>query len=116
MSKNDISIVMIYTGGLLVFTYAVQEALSRVLNSNPVLILSKDKVYYIKTQKWYNIEDYKFEDVHVGRFNLNLTFCMEDKNKKKVIALNNWHLQNPEEFKSKLKYHKAMNLKARQHK
>jgi len=105
--------VLIYIGGLFLFTYAIQESISRVLYRNPVLILSEDKLYYIKTQKWYDLTEYKFEDKHIGRLNLNLTFCMEDKKEKRTFALNNWHLDNPEDFKSHLKYRQAINLKSK---
>lgn len=105
--------VLIYIGGLLLFTYAAQEALSRVFFKNPVLILSENKLYYIKTQQWYNLAEYKFEDKHIGGINLNLTFCMEDKKQKRTFALNNWHLDNPEDFKRILHYRRAMILKAK---
>jgi hypothetical protein len=109
---NNVKVLLI-TLGLLLFLYAFQESIARVLYRNPVLILSDGKVYYIKTQTWYNLKDYIFEDKHVGKLNLNLTFCMEDKKDNKIFALNNWHLLNPEDFKSRLTYQRAMIIKAK---
>lgn len=105
--------VLLFTVGLLFFLYLMLESLARVIYKNPVLILSEGKLYYIKTQTWYNVEEYKFEDKHVGRLNVNLTFCMMDKKDRRIFALNNWNLHNPEDFKSKLTYQRAMILKTK---
>jgi hypothetical protein len=105
--------VLLFMIGLLFFLYLMLESLARVIYKNPVLILSEGKLYYIKTQTWYNIEEYKFEDQHIGRLNLNLTFCMIDRKDHRIFALNNWNLHNPEDFKSKLTYQRAMIFKAK---
>lgn len=109
---NNVNVLFFFLV-LLLFLYVFQESIARVIYKNPVLILSEGKVYYFKTQTWHNIEDYRFEDKHIGKININLTFCMEDKKNNKIFALNNWHLHNPEDFKSRLTYQRAMILKAK---
>ena len=108
---KDNPTVMIFITLFLFFTYELQDAFSKVLYKNPVLILSNDKLYYIKTQKWYDLKKYKFEDRYLGRFNPSLTFCMEDEKQKNIFKINNWILDNYEEFKLKLKYNRKMSLK-----
>jgi hypothetical protein len=113
--ENNVK-VLLFILLLLLFLYALQESIAKVIYKNPVLILSKGMVYYFKTQTWYNIEEFKFEDQHIGRININLTFCMIDNKNIRIFALNNWHLHNPEDFKSRLTYQRAMILKAKQKK
>jgi hypothetical protein len=108
---KDNPTVMIFIALLLFFTYELQETFSKVLYKNPVLILSNDKLYYIKTQKWYDLVDYKFEDKYRGRLNFQLTYYMEDKNENNIFQINNWNLDNYEEFKLKLRYNKKKALK-----
>ena len=108
---KDNPTVMIFIALLLFFTYELQETFSKVLYKNPVLILSNDKLYYIKTQKWYDLKQHKFEDKYLGRFNPSLTFCMEDENQKNIFKINNWILDNYEEFKLKLRYNRKKALK-----
>jgi hypothetical protein len=109
---KDNPTVMIFICLLLLFTYAMQEAFSKVLYKNPILILSKSKIFYLKTQKWYDISEHKFGDKYIGKGNFQLTFCMEDKNEKYIFQINNWHLDDHEYFKAKLRYNKKISLKS----
>lgn len=102
---NDM-IWVIYIILILVFSFSSTYYFSIALFKNPILILNEDKIYFHKTQKWYSITEYTFDDKHIGRANMNLTYCMVDKNGKFIFKLNNWFLKNEEAFKAKLESRK----------
>ncbi len=97
----------------LMFFYFLIEAISRVLLNNPILILKNDQLYYLETNQWYDITEYKFDDQYVTKYNFGLTYCMSDKNDKRIISIKNWYLNNPEDFKSLIHYNRLMKLKER---
>lgn len=93
--------------------YSLFEAISRTLLNNPILILKHDKLYYLKTNQWYDITEFKFDDQYVTKYNFGLTYCMSDKNDRRIISIKNWYLKNPEDFKSLVKYNRILKLKDR---
>jgi hypothetical protein len=110
----DYSVIWFCLGALL-FTYEFLKSLSKLLCKNPLLILSEGKLYYLKTQSWYSIENYIFEDkfyiTSYSWFNPSRTFYMEDKNQQEIFAINNWYLSDSDDFKRKLTYQRAMIIK-----
>jgi len=91
--------------------YTFQEAFSIVIIRNPVFILQDDRIYYLKTKKWYELANYNFENKHIGKVNLHLTFCMLDLNKKIIFSENNWLIKNVSNFKDIVKYRRANTMR-----
>lgn len=74
--------------------------LARLLFKNPVLILDGNRLYYIFTDKWYDIMDYEFKDDESEESFYRSFYCMIDKEDRTfVFRLNNWHLHDEESFK-----------------
>jgi hypothetical protein len=71
--------------------YQVLTIGQRLLFRKPVMILSKGKLYYAHTNKWYDVRHYQFEDMAIDRHNYFGTFCMIKKGQN-IIAERNWHL------------------------
>jgi hypothetical protein len=116
-SETSNTIVIFFIVSLLIFGHFLLQSISRLFHKNPLLILTGEKLYYLNNQEWYNLVDFVFEDRFYaspgGWPNLSRTFYMEDKNENKIFALNNWFLHNPDDFKRKLTYNRAMSLKAK---
>jgi hypothetical protein len=103
--------------GILLFSYELHKSISKIICKNPILVLSEGKIYYLKTQAWYNLDDYIFEDkfyiTTLSWPNPSRTFYMEDKTQQVIFAINNWYLSDSDDFKKKLTFQRAMILKAK---
>lgn len=110
---NNNAWALLWLIATLMSIYSLFEAISRTLLNNPILILKHDKLYYLKTNQWYDITEFKFDDQYVTKFNFGLTYCMSDKNDRRIISIKNWYLKNPEDFKSLVKYNRILKLKDR---
>lgn len=87
---------------------SIFENIGRLLLKNPVFILKGELLFYLHTQKSYDIRNHSFSDEMVGRHNYYETFCMFNKNKKRIFAEKNWHLKDEEVFKSQIKYNQLI--------
>jgi hypothetical protein len=110
---NNNAWALLWLIATLMSIYSFFEAISRTFLNNPILILKHDKLYYLKTNQWYDITEFKFDDQYITKYNFGLTYCMSDKNDRRIISIKNWYLKNPEDFKSLVKYNRLLKLKDR---
>ncbi len=61
---------------------------------NPIFILSKSKLFYLRTNTWYDVLEYEFDDIIVGRNNYSLTFRMRDKNNEVIFLEDNFQFDS----------------------
>ena len=87
---------------------SIFESIGRLLLKNPIFILKGELLFYLHTQKSYDIRNHSFSDEIRGKHNYYETFCMFDKNKKQIFAEKNWHLKDEEVFKSQIKYNQLI--------
>ncbi len=99
-SKSLVVLILSVVVGFL----GITDPISRLMLKNPVFILYDGKLYYIKENTWFDITKFKFTDEMVGRNNLSQTYCMFDYRERRIFAENNWHLEDPEPFKSNVHY------------
>lgn len=45
------------------------ELIGNLIMKNPIFILKNEKLFYLKTNQWYDIYDYTFEDKMIGKHN-----------------------------------------------
>lgn len=109
-SKNEAELgyVFLTLFGCFLVLDSIFESIGRLQLKNPVFILKDENLFYIHTNKSYDIRNYHFIDERVGKYNFYETFCMLNKNKERIIAEKNWHLADEENFKSQLKYNRRM--------
>jgi hypothetical protein len=105
------SIFFLFTTSLLVDDLI--ETISRIIIKNPIFILKDNYLYYLKTNKWYNVLEYDFVDEFVGKSNYLQTFCMYDKEGNNVFKEKNWHLKNEDNLKYLIGYVKLIKCKGR---
>lgn len=72
------------------------------------MLLYKNQLFFLRNEEWLNIKDLTFKEEHVGRLNLNLTFCIFDENKNLLFAENNWLLKDPHRIKKIIAYNLRM--------
>lgn len=89
------------------------ETISRIIIENPIFVLKDNYLYYLKTNKWYNVLEYDFVDEFVGKSNFLQTFCMYDKEGHDVFKEKNWHLKNEDNLKYLIAYVKLKKCKGR---
>lgn len=80
--------------------------LSKILLKNPIFILDKTRIYYLKTDQWYDLEDHTFTNSIEGSHNYYLTLYVTDSNGKRVIVEKNWLLSDEDRLFSSIRYYK----------
>lgn len=104
-SLNSIKYCLVGITGLLFFGYLLQDYISRLLFKNPILILDKNRLYYIYTNQWYDIMDFEFENEIKDSTNTIPKSYFQMINKKtgeRIFHLRNWYLFDEESFKTVL--------------
>lgn len=93
----------------LILLYAVYGLIGMILLEQPIFILDKTKLYYLKTNQWYDLDSHIFENKIQGRHNYYLTFCVKDKKGNQLLSENNWFLKDEDQLISAIKYLKIHN-------
>ena len=104
-SLNSIKSCLIGITGLLFFGYLLQDYFSRLLFKNPILILDKNRLYYIYTNQWYDIMDFEFDNDNFNTVNTlrkSYFYMIDKKTGEKIFRLRNWYLFDEENFKTVL--------------
>ena len=94
-SKNEATLGFIFLAcfGELLLLNSIFETIGRLLLKNPVFILKGEFLFYLRTNRSYDIREYTFADEYTGKHNHYATFCMFDKKGQRIIAEKNWHLK-----------------------
>ena len=92
----------------LILLYDTTATVGRMIVDKPIFILNGDQLYYLKTNKWYNVQEYEFIDKFMGKYNFLQTFCMIDKTGNVVFSEKNWHLKNEDSLKYLIGYVKHL--------
>jgi hypothetical protein len=108
---KDSFLAFYFLFGAAIVLYGFNEIIGRFLIKNPIFILKDENLYYLKTQEWYNVYDFNFQDKFEGRYNLFLTYTMSDKEGNKIFSEKNWHLQNEDNLKDYIRYIQLKKLK-----
>lgn len=87
---------------------SIFKSIGKLLLKSPVFILKGEELYYIHTNKWYDIRNYEFRDEYIGKHNYYATYCMFDENRARILEEKNWHLKDEEVFKSHVKYNQRI--------
>jgi len=96
---------------ILLIVYSILEDLSKTIIKNPLFILENDKLYYLITNKWYDIFEYNFIDKMKGKYDYFETFIMSDKAGKIIFSEQNWYLKKEDNLKGYIKYRKLQKMK-----
>ena len=107
-SEADLVYVFLILVGGFFLVDSIFESIGRLLLKNPVLILKGESLFYLHTNKSYDIRNYYFTEEYLGKHNYYGTFCMFSNDKERIIAEKNWHLADEEVFKSQLKYNQLI--------
>ena len=83
------------------------ELLKRLMLKNPIFIVDKTRLYYIKTNKWYDLNRHTFENRTKSRYDWDRTFCVIDPMEYEVITESNWYLSEEDSLFSAIKYYKS---------
>lgn len=89
---------------IILLLYGIYGLVGMILLKQPVFILDKTKLYYLKTNQWYDLDSHTFENRIRGRYNYYLTFCVKDKIGNELLRENNWFLNNEDGLISMIKY------------
>lgn len=82
------------------FVYNLTEIIGRIILKNPIFILEGNRIYYLKTNCWYEVSEYKFED----KMDKRSLFCMLDRKGKIIFSENNRFLENTDRLKNQIKW------------
>ena len=94
---------------VLLLIYIVTQSLgllSKILLKNPIFILDKTRIYYLKTDQWYDLKDHTFKNSIEDSHNYYLTLYVTDSSGKTVIVENNWLLSDEDLLFSSIRYYK----------
>ena len=103
LKKNSNSFVF-FCLPLVYVLYNLTETIGRLLIKKPVFIIEENNIYYLKTNTWYNIANYQFQERSTGRINLFLTYCMIDRKGKAIFSEKNWWLEDTEKLKDQIRW------------
>jgi hypothetical protein len=81
------------------FLYMLIKTIGNLMLRNPVIILTRDKIYHLKTNQWYSLYDYELSDSS----NRTLAFRRKNANGYNEFAESRWELSSDDEFMSLLK-------------
>jgi hypothetical protein len=75
---------------VVLFLYMLVKTIGNLIVKNPVIILTRDKIYYLKTNQWYSLYDYEQSDSSYR------TFAFRRKNANGYIefAESRWDLSS----------------------
>jgi hypothetical protein len=95
---------------VLFFIFSSLAPIGRLILKNPVFILTSDKIYYIKTNQWYSLKEYDFDDALLGSASASVYLAFSKKNNKGNVEFKerHWHLESGDEFRKMLKYYKLL--------
>jgi hypothetical protein len=107
MNKFISLMEIIIVGFVLVFSFSQAAYLFFLLFlKKPIFILDHSRIYYLKTDKWYDLKSHRFDNVIAGRMNYYLTFRIKDETGKVLISENNWLIKDDTKLHSLIKYYK----------
>jgi hypothetical protein len=84
---------------IVLFSYILIQKLGNLILKNPVLILTRDKIYYLKTNQWYSLYEYELDDMNYK----TLAFRRKNATGYNEFAESRWDLASDDEFMSLLK-------------
>jgi len=84
---------------VVLFLYMLVKTIGNLMVKNPVIILTRDKIYYLKTNQWYSLYDYELSDSSYR----TLAFRRKNANGYNEFAESRWELSSDDEFMSWLK-------------
>jgi hypothetical protein len=97
---------------LLAFVLIISiEPVGNLFIKNPIFIINNDKLYYLKSDKWYDINNYYFKDISMGQNNHFKTYCMLNQKNDVIISEKNWYLKNEDYLKTQIQKNKIKNIK-----
>ena len=84
---------------VVLFLYMLVKTIGNLMVRNPVIILTRDKIYHLKTNQWYSLYDYELSDSGYR------TLAFRRKNATGYIefAESRWDLSSDDEFMSLLR-------------
>lgn len=84
--------------------YTIYGMVGMIMLKQPLFILDDTKLYYLKTNQWYDLDTHIFENKIRGRHNYYLTFCVKDKIGNEILSENNWFLNDEDRLISAINY------------
>jgi hypothetical protein len=81
------------------FLYMLIKTIGNLMLRNPVIILTRDKIYHLKTNQWYSLYDYELSDSS----NRTLAFRRKNANGYNEFAESRWELNSDDEFMNLLR-------------
>lgn len=99
---------------LLFFVFYIHKILQLIgmMNlKNPIFILYQESIYYLFSNKWYEIQNHSFIDRITSRFDYFETFCMIDNKGYTVLQEKKWYFKNIDQMKGMIRYIKITHSK-----
>ena len=95
-TRNEAVLLGVFS--IVFFLYMLVKTIGNLMVRNPVIILTRDKIYYLKTNQWYSLYEYELDDMNYK------TLAFRRKNATGYIefAESRWDLSSDDEFMSLL--------------
>ena len=74
---------------------------------NPIFIVDKTRLYYIKTNEWYDLKRHTFENRIKSRYDWDRTFSVIDPMEDELVTESNWYLSEEDSLFAVIKYYKS---------
>lgn len=81
------------------FLYMLVKTIGNLMVRNPVIILTRDKIYHLKTNQWYSLYEYELDDMNYK----TLAFRRKNATGYNEFAESRWDLASDDEFMSLLR-------------
>lgn len=96
-TRNEAVLLGVFS--IVFFLYMLVKTIGNLMVRNPVIILTRDKIYHLKTNQWYSLYEYELDDMNYK------TLAFRRKNATGYIefAESRWDLSADDEFMSLLK-------------
>lgn len=90
--RNDDKLLGLFA--IVLFLYMLVKTIGNLLLKNPVIILTRDKIYHIKTNQWYSLYDYELSDSNYR----TLAFRRKNATGYNEFSESRWELSSDDEF------------------
>ena len=96
-TRNEADLLGVFS--IVFFLYMLVKTIGNLIVRNPVIILTRDKIYYLKTNQWYSLYEYELDDSGYR----SLAFRRKNATGYNEFGESRWDLASDDEFMSLLR-------------
>lgn len=100
---TDFSLNIWWMIGFLLFLYVIIQMFHKLIYKNPIFIINRNKLFYTKTEKFYDLTKCDLDEAFIGKTNFSMTLRLTERETWDSLRENFWYIKYDNELRAKLR-------------